>query len=71
MTRPGLPHFRAGVIDDPTLARCIAQTHRLLESPDVSAIEKETRLLQLLTLWISDMQTSVANGQNAGVSTGP
>lgn len=50
---PGLPHFRPGVLDDPGLAECIARTHRRLESPDVSLIEKETRLLWLLAHWIS------------------
>lgn len=53
VARPNLPHFRAGVIDDPVLAGCIARTHRLLESPDISLIEKETRLLWLLAHWIS------------------
>lgn len=53
MRRPNLPHFRTGVIDDPQLAACIGRTHRLLESPDTSAIEKETRLIWLLTDWIS------------------
>ena len=53
MNRPGLPHFRKGVLDDPGLAGNIDRTHRLLESPDVSTIEKETRLLGLLTSWIS------------------
>lgn len=53
MVRPSLPNFRMGVIDDPALAQCISRTHRLLESPDTPAIEKETRLLWLLTNWIS------------------
>ncbi|QJB58404.1 AraC family transcriptional regulator [Pseudodesulfovibrio sp. zrk46] len=53
MVRPSLPNFRMGVIDDPALAGCIHQTHALLESPDTSAIEKETRLLWLLAHWIS------------------
>jgi AraC-like DNA-binding protein len=51
--RPELPDFRMGVIDDPILAACIVRTHRLLESPEVSALEKETRLLWLLAQWIS------------------
>lgn len=51
--RPNLPNFGMGVIDDPALASCISRTHRLLESPDISAVEKETRLLWLLTNWIS------------------
>ncbi len=53
MVHPNLPNFRMGVIDDPALARCISHTHQLLESPETSAIEKETRLLWLLTNWIS------------------
>ncbi len=53
MARPNLPNFRAGVIDDPELARCISRTHRLLECPDTSSIEKETRLFWLLAHWIS------------------
>ena len=53
VARPDFPHFRMGVIDDPALAGCVASTHRLLESPNVSLIEKETRLLRLLVHWIS------------------
>jgi len=53
MARPNLPNFRTGVIDDPQLSACIGKTHRMLGSPDVSTIEKETRLLWLLTNWIS------------------
>lgn len=53
MKRPNLPNFRAGVINDPALAACIGRTHRMLESPDTTAIEKETRLIWLLTDWIS------------------
>lgn len=53
MARPNLPNFKAGVLDDPALARCIGTTHRLLEREDVSSLEKETRLLWLLTNWIS------------------
>lgn len=53
MARPNFPHFRMGVIDDPVLAGCVARIHRLLESPDVSLLEKETRLLWLLVHWIS------------------
>ncbi|QGY39974.1 helix-turn-helix domain-containing protein [Pseudodesulfovibrio cashew] len=53
MRRPGMPHFRAGVLDDPQLAAWVDMTHRALSSPDVSSMEKETRLLWLLTHWIS------------------
>ncbi len=53
LPRPDLPHFRAGVIDDPALAGCICRTHAILERPETSALEKETRLLWLLTHWIS------------------
>ncbi|MBU4192847.1 MAG: AraC family transcriptional regulator [Pseudodesulfovibrio sp.] len=53
MTRPGLPDFRMGVIDDPVLAAAISRTHRLLESPDTSTLEKETRLMAMLAGWIS------------------
>lgn len=53
MPKPSLPNFRTGVINDPQLADCVCRTHRLLESPDISALEKETRLHWLLTHWIS------------------
>ncbi|MGL1860949.1 MAG: AraC family transcriptional regulator [Pseudodesulfovibrio sp.] len=53
MVKPDLPNFQAGVIDDPELANCICRTHHILENPDTSAIEKETRLLWLLSNWIS------------------
>lgn len=53
MVRPDLPNFRMGVINDPALAACVSRTHRLCESPDVSALEKETRLYWLLAHWIS------------------
>ncbi len=53
LPKPNLPCFRTGVIDDPSLARCICRTHRILENPDISALEKETRLLWLLSHWIS------------------
>lgn len=58
--KTALPHFRMGVIEDPQLADCISRTHQLLERNDISAIEKETRLLWLLSHWISrhaDQQT--------------
>lgn len=51
--KPFLPDFRMGVIHDPTLAACVAATHEKLSSPDVSLLEKETRLLWLLAEWIS------------------
>ncbi|WP_207260782.1 AraC family transcriptional regulator [Desulfovibrio sp. Huiquan2017] len=51
--RPELPHFRAGVLDDPALAACIDRTHRRLERPETSLMEKKTRLLGLLTAWIA------------------
>ena len=53
MVKPDLPNFQAGVIDDPELANCICRTHHIVENPDISAIEKETRLLWLLSNWIS------------------
>lgn len=53
MPTPNLPNFRMGVINDPALARCIHNTHVALESPDTSAMEKETRLFWLLSHWIS------------------
>jgi AraC-like DNA-binding protein len=52
MPRPNLPHFRAGVLDDPVLALEIDRTHRRLELPETSLMEKETRLLRLLEAWI-------------------
>lgn len=51
--KPFLPDFRMGVIRDPGLAACVAATHETLSSPDVSLLEKETRLLWLLAEWIS------------------
>lgn len=48
---PVLPHFKNGVIDDPALALCVRRTHLLLES-DIPDLEKETRLLWLLAMWI-------------------
>lgn len=53
MRCPNLPNFRGGVLDDPNLAACVGATHRILEREDVSSLEKETRLLWLLTHWIS------------------
>ncbi|WP_319541114.1 AraC family transcriptional regulator [uncultured Pseudodesulfovibrio sp.] len=53
MKRPALPNFRMGVIADPGFAGVIAQTHRLMESPDVPTLEKETQLLSLLTRWVN------------------
>jgi AraC-like DNA-binding protein len=52
MPRPNLPHFRAGVLDDPALAAMIDRTHRRLEAAETSLMEKETRLLRLLEAWI-------------------
>ncbi len=51
--RPRAPHFRQGVIDDPRLAQSIRCTHAILQRPDVTSLEKETRLLWLLAFWIS------------------
>ncbi len=49
----GFPHFTMGVINDPVLAACVRRTHRILENPKVSSLEKETRLTWLLSNWIS------------------
>jgi len=51
--KPFLPDFSMGVIRDPSLAACVASTHESLAAPDVSLLEKETRLLWLLAEWIS------------------
>ncbi len=48
----GMPHFRRGVIEDPALARKILQTHRLLDRPASSRLEREISLLRMLTFWI-------------------
>ena len=57
--KPVLPHFKNGVLDDPALAACVSRTHRLLEM-DIPALEKETRLLWLLAMWIG------RHGENPG-----
>lgn len=46
------PHFRQGVINDPDLAARIRAVHRLFQDPEVSLLEKETRMLDLLSQWI-------------------
>ncbi|MFH1914991.1 MAG: AraC family transcriptional regulator [Pseudomonadota bacterium] len=52
LSRPTLPDFRMGVIDDPALADRIRLTHLLLERPQTPLMEKETRLMALLAEWI-------------------
>lgn len=44
-----MPFFQAGVIHDDALARLIHQTHHSLEQEDIPGLEKETRLLWMLT----------------------
>lgn len=48
----GLPDFAAGVLQDPELAECIRTAHIRLMHPDAGMLEKESRLLHLLTFWI-------------------
>ena len=48
----GLPDFRAGVLQDPGLAAAVRATHIRLDDPDACVLEKESRLLLLLTRWI-------------------
>ena len=48
----GWPHFRTGVLADHDLARRVAATHRALSDPATGALERETRLLALLRVWI-------------------
>ncbi len=52
----GLPHFRAGVLDDPLLGRNVRHVHRCMQpgadDTGAGAMERETRLLGLLALWI-------------------
>ncbi len=48
----GLPDFSAGVLQDPALAKCIRVTHDRLTTHGASMLEKESRLLHLLTFWI-------------------
>ena len=66
MARPNLPHFRAGVLDDPALAGQIDRVHRRLESPAVSLMEKETLLLELLTGWIRRHADEPGNDPRTG-----
>ena len=47
-----LPDFAAGVLQDPELAQCIRAAHIRLLHPDAGKLEKESRLLHLLTSWI-------------------
>ncbi|WP_316898631.1 AraC family transcriptional regulator [Pseudodesulfovibrio indicus] len=65
-TARGLPHFRAGVLDDPALAARIRQTHRRLENPAVPLMEKESLLLDLLTGWIRRHADDRTGGVRAG-----
>jgi len=51
--KPFHPDFSMGVIRDPALAARVAAAHAAMENPDVSLMEKETRLLRLLADWIS------------------
>ncbi len=51
MGRPGLPHFRAGVLRDPDLAARILALHRLLER-GADRLTAQTGLLGLLARWI-------------------
>jgi AraC-like DNA-binding protein len=46
---PNLPFFQAGVLQDDELARAIHQFHRSLESNAICQLEKESRLLWMLT----------------------
>lgn len=48
----GLPDFRAGVLRDPALASAIRSTHICLSDSGACILEKESRLLLLLTQWI-------------------
>jgi AraC-like DNA-binding protein len=64
--RPAMPHFRAGVLDDPALAACITRTHLCLERPETPLMEKETRLLGLLTAWIRRHADDRRGGIRAG-----
>lgn len=48
----GLPDFRAGVLSDPGLAAAVRAAHIRLTDPGVCVLEKESRLLLLLTRWI-------------------
>lgn len=46
------PTFGPGVIEDATLAAMVADTHRLLFSPQASELARQTRLLALMSAWI-------------------
>lgn len=48
----GLPDFSAGVLHDPELARLIREVHILLTQSDTTALQKDSLLLRLLTIWI-------------------
>ncbi|MGE4292113.1 MAG: AraC family ligand binding domain-containing protein [Desulfovibrio sp.] len=48
-----LPHFNAGVLDDPLLAASIRALHAGLDTGTFSTLEAQTRLYALLTRWIA------------------
>lgn len=47
-----LPFFQSGVIADPDMAQRLRQLHRHLEEPNVSFLQQETELLELLAQFI-------------------
>jgi len=65
------PHFRQGVLRDPGLAAGIRAVHRLLQRPELSLLEKETRLLGLLTSWIARHAVEPGTWPRAGEESGP
>ena len=48
-----LPFFDSGVIFDPKLARAVRLAHKSFEDPRASALERESRLLNMLTRLIA------------------
>lgn len=48
----GMPFFRAGALEDEVLAAGIRDLHLRMEDEAMPRLEKETRLLDLLTFWI-------------------
>lgn len=66
-----LPNFRTGVLQDRDLARDVRETHLCLSNPEACALEKESRLLLLLTNWIhrhADRGKSRINSGNEPVA---
>lgn len=51
-TRPGLPHFRPGVLRDPGLAGLVQRAHAAAAAPGTPALAKETLTRRMLAAWV-------------------